>query len=123
MTFPLAVSALEVYHPKTGLSELNRCHIQTEAPPASRCPSTLIYEYAAYKAFRAEILKQLHLEETRFSFEPEITAKIAKLPNIRIYGVGISYDGRTYSEGKKIGWKDGIRAFYCIIKQSAVNNG
>jgi glycosyltransferase involved in cell wall biosynthesis len=69
-----------------------------------------------YKAFRAKILKQLDLEETRFGFEPEITAKMAKLPNIRIYEVGISYHGRTYSEGKKIGWRDGIRAFYCIIK-------
>ena len=71
-----------------------------------------------YKAFRAEILKQIKLEELRFGFEPEITAKIAKLSNVRIYEVGISYYGRTYSEGKKIGWRDGFRAFYCIIKYS-----
>jgi hypothetical protein len=56
------------------------------------------------------------LEESRFGFEPEITAKIAKIPNVRIYEVGVSYYGRTYAEGKKIGWKDGLRAFYCIIK-------
>ena len=69
-----------------------------------------------YKAFRAEILKRIELQESRFGFEPEITAKIAKIPNIRIYEVGISYYGRTYAEGKKIGWKDGLRALYCIIK-------
>jgi glycosyltransferase involved in cell wall biosynthesis len=69
-----------------------------------------------YKAFRAEIIKKIDLEETRFGFDPEITAKIAKLPNIRIYEIGISYFGRSYSEGKKITWKDGIRALYCIIK-------
>jgi len=56
------------------------------------------------------------LEESRFGFEPEITAKISKLPNVRVFEVGISYYGRTYLEGKKIGWRDGIRAFYCIIK-------
>jgi glycosyltransferase involved in cell wall biosynthesis len=69
-----------------------------------------------YKAFRAEILKQIKLEELGFGFEPEITAKIAKLSNVRIYEVGISYFGRTYSEGKKIGWRDGLSAFYCVIK-------
>jgi glycosyltransferase involved in cell wall biosynthesis len=69
-----------------------------------------------YKAFRAEILKQITIEESRFGFEPEVTAKIAKLRNLRIYEVGISYSGRTYAEGKKVGWKDGIRALYCIIK-------
>jgi glycosyltransferase involved in cell wall biosynthesis len=69
-----------------------------------------------YKAFRADIIKKIKLEEMRFGFEPEITAKISKLPNIRIFEIGISYDGRTYSEGKKIGWKDGFRALYCIIK-------
>ena len=69
-----------------------------------------------YKAFRAEIIKSVKLEESRFGFDPEITAKIAKLPNVRIYEVGISYYGRTYAEGKKIGWKDGFRALYCIIK-------
>jgi glycosyltransferase involved in cell wall biosynthesis len=69
-----------------------------------------------YKAFRADIIKKIKLEEMRFGFEPEITAKISKLPNIRIFEIGISYDGRTYSEGKKIGWKDGFRALYCIVK-------
>ena len=69
-----------------------------------------------YKAFRAEIVKSIELEESRFGFEPEITAKIAKIPNVRIYEVGVSYYGRTYAEGKKIGWKDGLRAFYCIVK-------
>ena len=68
-----------------------------------------------YKAFRTEIIKKIKIEEKRFGFEPEITAKISKL-NCRIYEVGISYYGRTYKEGKKIGWKDGIRAIYCIIK-------
>lgn len=69
-----------------------------------------------YKAFRAEILKKIELKESRFGFEPEITAKISKLPNVRIFEIGISYYGRTYSEGKKIGWKDGFLALYCIIK-------
>lgn len=69
-----------------------------------------------YKVFRIEIIKSLLLKEKRFGFEPEITAKIARTPNIRIYEVGISYYGRPYLEGKKISWKDGIRAIYCIIK-------
>ncbi len=68
-----------------------------------------------YKVFRREIIQGIEIEECRFGFEPEITAKIAKL-NCRIYEVGISYYGRTYEEGKKIGWKDGFRAIYCIIK-------
>jgi len=68
-----------------------------------------------YKAFRSDIIKTIEIEEKRFGFEPEITAKISKL-NCRIYEVGISYYGRTYKEGKKIGWKDGIRAIYCILK-------
>ena len=68
-----------------------------------------------YKAFRSDIIKNIKIEEKRFGFEPEITAKISKL-NCRIYEVGISYYGRTYKEGKKIGWKDGIRAIYCILK-------
>jgi len=68
------------------------------------------------EAFRAEVLKKIKLEESRFGFKPEITAKISKLPNARVFEVGISYYGRTYLEGKKIGWKDGIRALYCIIK-------
>jgi glycosyltransferase involved in cell wall biosynthesis len=68
-----------------------------------------------YKVFRREVLQRITVEEQRFGFEPEITAKIAKL-NVRIYEVGISYDGRTYEEGKKIGWKDGVRALWCIVK-------
>lgn len=69
-----------------------------------------------YKLFRTEMVQGLHLREKRFGFEPEVTAKIARVPNVRIYEVGISYYGRTYEEGKKIGMKDAIRAFYCIIK-------
>lgn len=69
-----------------------------------------------YKLFRADIVKSLELREKRFGFEPEVTAKIAKIPGIRIYEVGISYYGRTYAEGKKINWKDGFRAIYCIIR-------
>ncbi|TGK12867.1 glycosyltransferase family 2 protein [Leptospira fluminis] len=69
-----------------------------------------------YKAFRREIIQGIRIKEDRFGFEPEITAKIAKIPGIRIYEVGISYYGRTYAEGKKIGWKDGFRAIYCIIR-------
>ncbi|CAM8435018.1 glycosyltransferase family 2 protein [Candidatus Methylopumilus universalis] len=68
-----------------------------------------------YKVFRREIIQSINIEENRFGFEPEITAKIAKL-NCRIYEVGISYYGRTYEEGKKIGWRDGVRAIYCILK-------
>lgn len=68
-----------------------------------------------YKAFRRELLQSIEIEENRFGFEPEITAKISKL-DCRIYEVGISYNGRTYNEGKKIGWKDGVRAIYCILK-------
>jgi glycosyltransferase involved in cell wall biosynthesis len=69
-----------------------------------------------YKLFRSEIIKNLELEEKRFGFEPEVTAKIARIPEIRIYEVGISYYGRTYAEGKKINWRDGIHAIYCILK-------
>ena len=68
-----------------------------------------------YKVFRREIIQSISIEENRFGFEPEVTAKISKL-NIRIYEVGISYHGRTYAEGKKISWKDGFRAIYCIVK-------
>jgi len=68
-----------------------------------------------YKAFRGEIVKQLQLRENRFGIEPEITAKVARL-KVRIYEVGISYYGRTYEEGKKINWKDGVRALYCILR-------
>lgn len=69
-----------------------------------------------YKLFKAEIIKNIKLEEKRFGFEPEVTSKISRIPDIRIYEVGISYYGRTYKEGKKIGWKDGMRAMYCILK-------
>jgi glycosyltransferase involved in cell wall biosynthesis len=69
-----------------------------------------------YKLFRSDILKSIQLKEKRFGFEPEVTAKISRHPNIRIYEVGISYYGRTPAEGKKIGWKDGFRAIYCILK-------
>jgi glycosyltransferase involved in cell wall biosynthesis len=69
-----------------------------------------------YKMIRTSILQQIVLEENRFGFEPEITAKIARIPGIKIYEVGISYYGRTYSEGKKINWKDGFRAIWCILK-------
>ena len=68
-----------------------------------------------YKAFRTEILKSINIKEKRFGFEPEITAKVAR-KHLRIYEVGISYYGRTYEEGKKIGWRDGVRAIWCIIK-------
>ncbi len=69
-----------------------------------------------YKLFKTSIIQSLQLKEKRFGFEPEVTAKIARIPKIRIYEVGISYYGRTYEEGKKINWKDGFRAIYCIIK-------
>ena len=69
-----------------------------------------------YKLFRTPLVQSLTLREKRFGFEPEVTAKISRTPNIRIYEVGISYYGRTYEEGKKINWKDGFRAIYCIIK-------
>lgn len=72
-----------------------------------------------YKAFRREIIQSIRICENRFGFEPEITAKVAKL-NCRIYEVGISYYGRTYQEGKKIGWKDGVRAIYCILRYNLV---
>jgi glycosyltransferase involved in cell wall biosynthesis len=68
-----------------------------------------------YKAFRREVLERIELEEDRFGFEPEITAKVAKL-EVRIYEVGISYSGRTYAEGKKIGWRDGMHAVWCVLK-------
>jgi glycosyltransferase involved in cell wall biosynthesis len=69
-----------------------------------------------YKLFNTKMLQSLHLKEKRFGFEPEVTAKISRIPKIRIYEVGISYYGRTYDEGKKINWKDGFRAIYCILK-------
>lgn len=69
-----------------------------------------------YKLFRRDLIKKINLRESRFGFEPEITAKIARIPDVRIYEVGISYYGRTYEEGKKINWKDGMWAIYCIVK-------
>lgn len=69
-----------------------------------------------YKLFRTEMIQSLSLREKRFGFEPEVTAKISRIPKVRIYEVGISYYGRSYEEGKKIGWKDGFRAIYCILK-------
>lgn len=69
-----------------------------------------------YKLFRTDIIQGLKLTEKRFGFEPEVTNKISRLKDIRIYEVGISYYGRTYEEGKKIGWRDGVRAIYCIVK-------
>lgn len=69
-----------------------------------------------YKLFRTELIKGLNLKEQRFGFEPEVTAKMSRVPKVKIYEIGISYFGRTYEEGKKIGWKDGVRAIYCILK-------
>ncbi len=69
-----------------------------------------------YKLFKTSIIQSVSLKEKRFGFEPEVTAKVSRIPGIRIYEIGISYYGRTYEEGKKIGWKDGFRAIYCILK-------
>ena len=74
-----------------------------------------------YKLFKTSIIKTISLQEKRFGFEPEITSKIAKIKGIRIYEVGISYYGRTYLEGKKINWKDGVKAIYCIIRYNLFN--
>lgn len=74
-----------------------------------------------YKMFQSKIIKSLDLKENRFGFEPEVTAKISKIPQIRIYEVGISYYGRTFEEGKKIGWRDGFRAIFCILKYKFFN--
>jgi len=74
-----------------------------------------------YKLFKKDILQGLKLKEKRFGFEPEVTAKIAKIHSIRIYEVGVSYYGRTYDEGKKINWRDGLRALYCILKYNILN--
>ena len=71
-----------------------------------------------YKMFRTDIIQRIKLAEKRFGFEPEVTAKIAQVPSVRIYEVGISYYGRTFAEGKKIGWRDGVKAIYCILKYS-----
>ncbi|MBL7837661.1 MAG: glycosyltransferase family 2 protein, partial [Bacteroidetes bacterium] len=69
-----------------------------------------------YKLFKADIIKNISFKEKRFGFEPEVTARVSRIPGIRFYEVGISYYGRTYEEGKKIGWRDGFRAIYCIVK-------
>ena len=74
-----------------------------------------------YKAFRREVIQSIDIEENRFGFEPEITAKVARL-GVPIFEVGISYNGRTYDDGKKIGWKDGVRAIWCIVKYSAIGH-
>lgn len=74
-----------------------------------------------YKMFKSEILKSLNLKEARFGFEPEVTAKVSKISKIRIYEVGISYYGRTYEEGKKINWKDGLHALWCIFKYNVIS--
>ena len=74
-----------------------------------------------YKCFRREVIQSITIEEDRFGFEPEITAKLAKM-RIRIFEVGISYSGRTYDEGKKIGWRDGVRGVYCIVRYSKVGD-
>jgi len=74
-----------------------------------------------YKLFRADLIKKIHFKEKRFGFEPEVTAKISRFPKVRIYEVGISYYGRTYEEGKKIGAKDGFRAIWCILKYNLFN--
>lgn len=71
-----------------------------------------------YKAFRTSLIQQIPLKEKRFGFEPEVTARVAQVPGVKIYEVGISYYGRTYKEGKKIGWKDAVRTLYCILKYS-----
>jgi hypothetical protein len=72
------------------------------------------------KAFRREVIQSIRIRENRFGFEPEITAKVARNKSWRIFEVGISYYGRTYDQGKKIGWKDGLRAIYCILKYNLV---
>lgn len=73
-----------------------------------------------YKMFKTDMVQSLPLYEKRFGFEPEVTAKIARIPKVRIYEVGISYYGRTYEEGKKINWRDGVRAIYCIVKYAFI---
>jgi glycosyltransferase involved in cell wall biosynthesis len=75
-----------------------------------------------YKLFRSDILKMMPLREKRFGFDPEVTVKVAKIPHIKIYEVGISYYGRTFAEGKKIGWRDGFRSIYCTIRYSLFNS-
>ncbi|HCY43117.1 MAG TPA: glycosyl transferase [Prolixibacteraceae bacterium] len=80
------------------------------------CNLNLTDMETCYKLFKSDIIKSIKLKENRFGFEPEVTAKVARIPDVRIYEVGVSYYGRTYAEGKKINWKDGLRAFYVIFK-------
>lgn len=80
------------------------------------CNLNLTDMETCYKLWRREIIQSVKLKERRFGFEPEVTAKVSRIPKVRIYEVGISYYGRTYEEGKKINWKDGFRAIYCILK-------
>ncbi len=80
------------------------------------CNLNLTDMETCYKLFKIDIIKSIRLKENRFGFEPEVTAKVARIPDVRIYEVGVSYYGRTYAEGKKINWKDGLRAFYVIFK-------
>jgi glycosyltransferase involved in cell wall biosynthesis len=75
-----------------------------------------------YKVFRTGIIQRIYLQEKRFGFEPEVTAKLSQFPGIRIFEVGIAYYGRTYAEGKKIGWRDGFRTIFCILKYGLFNN-
>ena len=77
---------------------------------------------SCYKVFKSDIIKNIHLKENRFGFEPEITAKISKIKNLRIYEVGVKYFGRKYSEGKKITWKDGFSAIRCIFYYNFFDN-
>jgi glycosyltransferase involved in cell wall biosynthesis len=86
------------------------------------CNLNLTDMETGYKLFRSDIIKALPLKERRFGFEPEVTARIARIPGIRIYEVGISYYGRTFQEGKKIGWTDGVRTLYCIVKYKFLRN-
>ncbi|MGQ0627565.1 MAG: glycosyltransferase family 2 protein [Phycisphaerales bacterium] len=88
-----------------GLTFLSNCFTNLNLTDMETC----------YKVFRREVIQSIRIEENRFGFEPEITAKVAR-QRCRVYEVGISYDGRTYEEGKKIGWKDGVRAIWCILK-------
>lgn len=84
------------------------------------CNLNLTDMETCYKVFRADLIKSIKLKENRFGFEPEVTFKLSRLKKIRIYEVGISYHGRTYSEGKKVNWKDGVRAFYVLLKFSFI---
>lgn len=74
-----------------------------------------------YKMFKSDVIKQINLKENRFGFEPEVTAKISRIKNIRIYEVGIAYYGRTYNDGKKINWKDGLYAIWCVLKYNILS--